>query len=476
MASVIQIRKDLAAYSSPQAVIIPDEIDEREMSAGFVICSASVDREEEVVVPQGCRDTLDQYRANPIVLWDHNHDATCPPIGLSEDKSKRFTLRIFDDDRITARCFFHGQPFGGTNLSLDIFNLVVKGALRGASVGMIPLEPKINGRIYRRWNLTEWSITPLQSNQDCLRMCLSRGYVTTKSLVRSLSASLPPAPVWANGFSHGEVMEVTTGRIRFEKSLFRRPEDVTKWLAANGHGVVPLIDKGAAWIAGYVDDSIKTETTKKLASGVKAMLVKSYDDDEDDEEEKKPKKDKDEADGDDKPAKGEDDEKPEKSEESDEGDGDTEEGDDAPEETQDHSQKQGAKDLATLHEHFDHFFAGLEEMKSRCDNPGVAKAIAKAEAKAQDIVSIIEEAVGKEYPGLDINSIKPGTTDANATTEDVGEPVENDQGQEVGSTPAPEETDEGADDPFEDDEDVLKRLSLLVGDMDVKSKKLRITG
>ena len=81
MGHVHQIRKDLSAYSSPSALVLPDEIDTTEMSAGFVICSATEDREGDVMDPQGCREYLDEYRANPIVLYDHNHDSAHPPTG-----------------------------------------------------------------------------------------------------------------------------------------------------------------------------------------------------------------------------------------------------------------------------------------------------------------------------------------------------------------------------------------------------------
>src|SRR3954452_11445606 len=43
----------------------------------FVISTASVDREGDTVAPEGW--VLDEYRANPVVLWAH--DGEQPPIG-----------------------------------------------------------------------------------------------------------------------------------------------------------------------------------------------------------------------------------------------------------------------------------------------------------------------------------------------------------------------------------------------------------
>lgn len=486
MGRVIQVRKDLSTYSSPTAIVLADEIDEGEMSAGFVVCSSTEDREGDVMDPQGCRDYLDEYRANPIVLYDHNHDGVYPPIGLSEDQDKRFSLRIFDD-RITARCYFHGKPFGNENRSLDVFNLVVKGALRGASIGFLPLPGGTmrlhgGGSCYKRWRLTEWSITPLQTNQECLRMCLSRGEVKAKSLYRQLSATLPPAPAWANGFTPGEVMDLTTGRIRIEKSVCPTRRDADKKLATLGSTPLFVKDAGAAWIAGYVPDAQKTEAKKSLGRGITAMLVKAMDEEEDDEDKDEkpdgdaPTEDKSEKtdDGEEKPAKGEEDETP--GEEA-PGEG----GDETPEEAEDHSEKQGAKDLAVLMEHFESLIEALPEILKRTDNDAVRKGIQRIEADANKLMEHINATASKVYPGLDLASIKPSNnvveaSDAPDEESDATETVTGSNGVELGDTAAPEPGgDEGEPDagpPEEEDDDIFKALSI----MEQKAKALRITG
>jgi hypothetical protein len=305
-----RLGKDLAAITTEETGLLEGSIDEKEMSASFVICSRTEDRESDIIEPQGCREFLDEYRRNPIVLYDHNHDECLPPIGLSEDKGGKFSLRIFDD-RITAKCYFHGLPFKGQNVSEEVFDLVVKGALRGASVGFIPLPEgtenigygRGGGKFYKAWRLTEWSITPLQSNQDCLRAALSRGLVKTKSLRDHLSAYLPAAPVWANGVDLEPLMSKRrVASIQFAKNLFPDAATVQKWLKASGRGQGKVESVGAVWSVGMGPGGVCTGT-KNLAKGVTALLVTKAGKDDEEEDKPKPKEEGDDA----PPAKPEDD-------------------------------------------------------------------------------------------------------------------------------------------------------------------------
>lgn len=473
-----RVSKDLAAYTSPGAIVIPDEINESEMSAAFVICARTTDREGDVVEPQGCREYLDEYRANPIVLFDHNHQGAWAPIGMSEDKAKRFSLRIFDD-RITARCYFHGLPFKGVNLSEEIFHLVVKGALRGASVGFLPLEAESigygreAGKHYHRWRMTEWSITPLQSNQDCLRACLDRGEIKTKSLVDSLSRYLPPAPVWANGVTLEVPMaRPTVAAVRLEKSLFPKREDAAKWLSNHGRDSSSCKDLGAAWLFAQTTDELGGGK-QSLAKGVTALhaIKKALPDDEDDEDETIADKQVTKGEDEDKPKEDVPPEKaPPEDGDEDEGaeEGDEEDAADPAKENADHSQKTGAKDLALLSEHFDALMAALPEILGRNDHPGVVNAMKRIAAKATELHTLISAVAKKAYPGLDLDSLKtaaqggdemvddPAMADASPADDGTGTGTGVDVGSEMQADP----------DIDDDEDDQFKSLAAAVGKLD----------
>ncbi len=220
------------AYSSPQALMVPETVNEAEMSAEFVIVSKVEDREYDVITPQGCEEYLDEYRRNPVVLLEHD---ALKPIGLSTDKAGTFHFRV-TPDRIIAKCFFHCLPLNGENLSEEVFRLVTKGVFRGASPGFLPIRAskrgyaKDSGYEYSAWRLTEWSITSQPVNQDALRLSLSG--VRCKSLKRTLeSLVIKPSPVVRGGFTGTTVSKSVKS---FDES--KHPRDGGKFTSGHHSG------------------------------------------------------------------------------------------------------------------------------------------------------------------------------------------------------------------------------------------------
>lgn len=476
-------------------MLLPDEINESEMSAAFVICSASTDREGDIIDPQGCRDHLDEYKANPIVLFDHNHDAGGPgyggttwaPIGLSEDKDGRFSLRI-SDDKITARCYFHGLPFKGHNLSEEVFHLVVKGALRGASVGFLPLEAESigygrdAGKHYHKWRLTEWSITPLQSNQDCLRACLSRGEIKTKSLVDSLSRYLPPAPVWSPGATLEDVhmAKRRVAAVHVSKSLYPTRAVAVAKVKQLGRDASSCTDTADAWVFAQSLDDVDPTSRRDLTKGIFARyaVVKALPDDEDEKkdylDEKMVTKDTDEdtEEADEADEVSADDQEAEEAETTDDETPDEVTEDETTEQA-DHTGKQGAKDLAVLQEHFDHLLAALPDIMGRNENPAVVKAIQQVQAMGAKLHQAISECAQKAYPGLDLDSLK-GQADVtpedpmdDPTPDEAVESME-DETNGVGSG-VEADPEAAAVDPDEDEDDIYKSIAK---ELAIVSKKL----
>lgn len=175
-------------------------VDEKTMSAGFVVSSTRRDRHGDVVVPAGCKDWLDDYTKNPVVFFAHKSD--CLPIASARSPKGELALWL-SEDTITSRAYFHGK----TKESEEVFDLVAAGHLRAASIGFIPVEGQVippeneepvddqgnidfdlGGVVFTKWQMLEWSVVPVPANADALRARLQ----SSKSLSPFLRKSLEP--------------------------------------------------------------------------------------------------------------------------------------------------------------------------------------------------------------------------------------------------------------------------------------------
>ena len=104
----------------------PDEVE-------ITMSTAALARDGHILIPQGC--VLDNYRANPIVLWQHDPEH---PVASAEN------IQV-EPDSITARVRF--APDGISHKADEVRGLVKAGIVRAVSVGFdpidgVPLDPK----------------------------------------------------------------------------------------------------------------------------------------------------------------------------------------------------------------------------------------------------------------------------------------------------------------------------------------------
>lgn len=198
-------------------------VDERTMSAGFVVSTARRDHAGDIVVPAGCLETLRDYEQNPVVFYAHQ--STCPPVAKACDPSGKLAL-WFEQSRILSRAYFHGK----TRESDEVFKLVAAGVLKAASIGFVPLEADLippgdiegqlaegrlefdfGGYVFKRWHLLEWSVVPVPANPGALRSCLERGEVRSRVLLKSLwpMAEKTPVSLWLSPVVKGLAAEPT---------------------------------------------------------------------------------------------------------------------------------------------------------------------------------------------------------------------------------------------------------------------------
>ena len=143
------------------------------------ITTESIDRDGEVLVPQGMNSK--DYDNNPVLFW--NHDYAKRPEGFEGD-------------------FF--PAFAET--------LVRQGIVRGVSVGFLPENngmrnatkgdrakygPSVK-RVFNKWKLLEVSLAPLPANQDALVQAVGKGLVDGILVKKFLGVDCPNQKIVLN--------------------------------------------------------------------------------------------------------------------------------------------------------------------------------------------------------------------------------------------------------------------------------------
>ncbi|QGQ24014.1 hypothetical protein F1728_15560 [Gimesia benthica] len=186
------------------------------MSARAVINTPREDREGDVIVPRGVH--LENYRNNPVVLWEHGLGELTRPIAKCQQPDGKLALHVSDHE-ITATSFFTDKCLE----SLQIFHLIAEGLVRATSVRALPIKSAIrktsnagSGIILEEWELIEWSWGALGVNPDAIARTLDRGTIEgrkiTAPLLKSLQAVLPADQISIPGWSAANKTNVEISR------------------------------------------------------------------------------------------------------------------------------------------------------------------------------------------------------------------------------------------------------------------------
>lgn len=181
----------LANNGLAMATLSDATIDQQAMSATATICTPAVDRQSEIIMPDGGDYT--DYARNPIVLWGHGFSQIALPIAKSETPDGVLTVKP-SKDSIAATSFFTTK----TLESQQIFDLIVERIVRATSIHVIPVESVNqvvggdNVTIYTKWKLLEWSWCDIPCNPEAVRKVLDRGTLAGSPIIESIAKSLRP--------------------------------------------------------------------------------------------------------------------------------------------------------------------------------------------------------------------------------------------------------------------------------------------
>lgn len=172
--------------------VVAPRIDVASMSAWATITTPAPDRSEDVVEPMGIM--LDNYRKNPVVLWDHGFGGINVPIGKSEDSNGELAV-VVSETGVDACCFFAQ----GVWEACQIFELIVQKIVRATSIGFRPLEAEPRTKGLDRpglyiplWELFEWSWVVVPDNPDAIAKVLDGGKLAGRAICEPLLKSLTP--------------------------------------------------------------------------------------------------------------------------------------------------------------------------------------------------------------------------------------------------------------------------------------------
>ncbi len=385
---------EMFAFQDPSAILAPGGVDSQRRCATFIVSTVSKDREGDVMEPRGCLDSLRDYERNSPWYYDHDYRkqgaVTIFPIGSCKGGpgfAGPLDLQV-DQNQIIATCHWHDK----TEDARDCWDLVEAGILKGASIGFVPI-PEFAEKIgkdcyhFRKWRLTEISVTGLPANQDCLRVA-SLSTRESFERIKTLSASWSPGVTIPEPPMAAKKKTKQLSSIAFLKKLFTRTAAV-KFLKAGGYDSASATSGEKEWIFPQ---------TKSLAPAQLAKGVKAYTSDEEDDD--------DEDDGDDDVAADEnataDKPKPKKEQ---------------PEPTDE--PPPGAKTLAEIHQHHagdleasEGLKSAAEEMMKYNEHPmvrghlqGIIDGHDKEAAGHQQKMDQIKDLAGKAYPDVDFDKL-----------------------------------------------------------------------
>lgn len=264
---------------------------------------------------QGMR--LDNYKTNPVVLFDHGMSGLPLPIGVSEDKQGNSTIKLFNSKAEGTVFFSQRLPD-----AVQIYALVDEGILRTASISFLPLkaqrivqkqgqqevgdngEPIMN--LQTPWmpldflesDMLEWSVVGIPADPGAVRKFLDRGKINTEKLTfgvrQALTHMAEAKPCWAPGWTAPSQPQVLVQSANFQMaggldlaaemremfssmkdSLAQHSSRVDALVAQNTTPAVPRTEAVSTDAANTQEQGISPEdSAQKIAAESQALLLK----------------------------------------------------------------------------------------------------------------------------------------------------------------------------------------------------------
>ena len=144
---------------------------------------------------------LENYRRNPVVLFNHGMGHIPFPIGISEDRERNFTVKAFKSKMDATVFFAQSLPE-----AVQTYALVDENVLRTSSISFIPTRAKLmaakrrqdldddeidlsaGGRAveFTEGDVIEWSVVDIPADPDAVRRFLDRGHIRGEKITSAM--------------------------------------------------------------------------------------------------------------------------------------------------------------------------------------------------------------------------------------------------------------------------------------------------
>jgi len=143
-------------------------VNEQGRTIDAVASTRDLDRDKEIIEPIAFAESLDSFRANPVILATHQHR-------LSTGSSPVIGSAIPESIKITENEVLFVMTFATTSLGEEYWQLYKDKHMRAFSIGFIPVEYEDKKdeslgwvRTYTKIELLEISAVPVPSNRRAL--------------------------------------------------------------------------------------------------------------------------------------------------------------------------------------------------------------------------------------------------------------------------------------------------------------------
>lgn len=175
----LHVKKDEIPFVRKYYISEKQEADKEKRSVISYISTDIVDRDGERLLPNGV--DLKNYRKNPVVMLGHDYKSL--PVGKN--------IWIKNDDKgLLAKTAFAKSERGDEMYRACTEDIGGTGPLlQGWSVGFIPIEwedietkgkKEKPERIYKKWELLEYSIVPIPSCPEALTIAIEKGLISKR--------------------------------------------------------------------------------------------------------------------------------------------------------------------------------------------------------------------------------------------------------------------------------------------------------
>lgn len=167
------------------------------------ITKSVLDRDGEVLLPGGM--DASEFDVSGAVFWNHNYDS---PVAVSVGKLQGNANEVIAKARFIERVEGDNSTFLPDYARAFVTAMAKAGRSAGVSVGFVGLDYRNPTkkdredfgesvtRVYTRWKLLEWSIAPVQANQDAYVTAMGKSLdpVVCKSLFGVEPEIVPALP------------------------------------------------------------------------------------------------------------------------------------------------------------------------------------------------------------------------------------------------------------------------------------------